>query len=84
MNTLTPEMHQDTNFTELYKSIEKHFKGDQTKEAFIPASKMDMPSEDILLENVTRLPSALFEKLVFKFNKSNSIRSRSCTTYTSH
>lgn len=76
MNTLTPEMHQDTNFTALYESIEKYFKVDQTKESSIQTSKMDTPPENILLESITRLPSALFEKLVFKFDKNNSIPGR--------
>lgn len=76
MNTLTPEIHQDTDFSALYEAIEKHFQGAESKDFSIPISKMGTLSDDVLLDKVNRLPSALFERLVFKFDKNNSVPGR--------
>lgn len=76
MNTLTPEIHKGTNFSALYDSIEKHFHPDLPKESAVSSLKMDELSDDRILEKIAQLPGALFEILVFRFDKLNSIPGR--------
>lgn len=76
MNTLTPEMHKDSDFNGLFTAIERRFKGEHLVGEDISARVDGVQSSEHLLEIITKLPAALFEKLVFKFDKGNSIPGR--------
>ncbi len=76
MNTLTPQMHTDSDFNELFTAIERSIKDGH----FINGTDTDgvnrIQFDDGLLEIVTKLPAALFEKLVYKFDKNNAVPGR--------
>lgn len=76
MNTLTPEIHKDSDFNELFIAIERRFKGEDLASEDISARVNGSQSGEQLLEIITKLPAALFERLVFKFDKSNVVPGR--------
>jgi formylglycine-generating enzyme required for sulfatase activity len=73
MNTLTPEMHQDSNFTELFNDIESHMRGSRasneikTGQAAVIRSDQFEPPETVLIPAGSFLMGADVKTLVEKF-----------------
>ncbi len=77
MNTLTPEIHKDSDFDALFQAIEKRIHQELSSSGVAPMENNNLfLDEEQLLEIVVRLPIALFEKLVFKLDKSGSVPGR--------
>jgi len=71
INTLNPKIHQDSNFSELYAKIEERRRGIHISENTSPSS--DSETDEVLHKLLSGLPTALFERIIFKFDKSGIV-----------
>lgn len=76
MNTLTPQIHKDSDFDALYSALEKRIYGSPRIPKDSQVQETDEFSDESILEILSRLPAGQFEKLVFIFAKDGSVPGR--------